>query len=73
LVAALVVVHRPDVDPPAGLGDGQLHAQVATVNGIPQATPGFLAWLEPVTDPERDRRAGRSHPLQGIRATNGAD
>ena len=48
----------------ADLADRELHTLIVTVNGVPQAAPGLLAWIEHLVDWELNRRRGLDFPLQ---------
>jgi hypothetical protein len=48
----------------AGLSDGELHALMEAVNGVPQIAPGLLAWIEHAAVWELNRRRGVAIPLQ---------
>ena len=58
-------VLRPIAVALAELPDVELKVLMATANGVPQVAPGFLAWLEHLTDWEVHRRTGKEFYLQG--------
>ena len=55
---------RPMLSALGDLDDDELHALIATVNGVPQIAPGLLAWIEHAADWEVNRRRGVDWPLQ---------
>jgi hypothetical protein len=52
----------------AALGECDLHALHAAIDGSPNFAPGLLAWLEHAVGWEIDRRAGVVYPLLGPHA-----
>jgi hypothetical protein len=46
------------------LSDPELRVLIATTYGVPQNTPGLLAWIDSACDWELNRRGGFDYPLQ---------
>jgi hypothetical protein len=53
---------RPVVVALGDLDDEELHALIATVNGVTQIAPGLLAWIERIPDWEITSRYGVYFP-----------